>query len=104
MHKHINDVSNGIIWPVAEHIAHLTPDHGEYTENDIFKLKFHKHGKSMVSAQQALLSSRNCPEDFQMVVSFVSNDDDSDNDIKPISGTSSSMEWILSIDIRQGVE
>ena len=55
----------------------------------------------MVIAQQAVLSSRNCPEDFQMVMSFVSNDDNADDDIKSISGTCSSREWILSIDIRQ---
>ena len=55
----------------------------------------------MVSAQQALLSSR--PENIQIVVSFVSIDDDLDDDIKPISGTCSSREWILSIDIRRRV-
>ena len=44
----------------------------------------------MVSAQQAVLSSRNCPEDFQMVMSFISNDNNTDDDIKPISGTCSS--------------
>ena len=58
----------------------------------------------MVGAQQALLSSRNCPEDFQIVVSFVSNDDDTDDDIKPISGTCSSGEWVLSMDIRQELD
>ena len=74
----------------AESIRHLTTDYGEHTENDIFKLKLHKHGKSMVSAQQAVFSSCNCPEDFQMVMSFISNDDNADDDIKPISGTRSS--------------
>ena len=49
----------------------------------------------MVSAQQAILSSCDCPENFQMVMLFVSNDDDADNDIKSISGTCSSREWTL---------
>ena len=49
----------------------------------------------MISVQQAVLSSCDCPEDFQMVMSFVSNDDDTDDDIKSISGTGSSREWIL---------
>jgi hypothetical protein len=57
----------------------------------------------MVSAQQAVLSSRNCPEDFQMVVPFISDDDDADDNIKPISGTCSSRECIIPIDIRQGL-
>ena len=48
--------------------------------------------------QQAVLSSRNCPEDFQMVRPFVSNADD---DIKSISGTCSWRAWILSVNIRQ---
>ena len=56
----------------------------------------------MVSAQQAVLSSRNCPENFQIVMAFVSNDDNADDDIKSISGTCSSREWILSVDVRQG--
>ena len=56
----------------------------------------------MVIAQQTVLSSRNCPEDFQMVMPFVSDDDNADDDIKSISSTCSSREWILSIDIRQG--
>ena len=50
----------------------------------------------MVIIQQAILSSRNCPEDFQMVMSFVSNDDNADDDIKSISGRCISREWILS--------
>ena len=90
LHKHINDVSNGIFRPEAERIQHLCPDLGENTENDIFKLKLHKHGKSVIIAQHAVLSGRNCPEDFQMVMPFVSNDDDTDDDIKSISGTCSS--------------
>jgi hypothetical protein len=67
LHKHINDVSDGIIRPGAERFRHLCPDLGENSENNIFKLKLklHKHGKSMVSAQQAVLSSRNCPEVFR---------------------------------------
>ena len=101
MHEHVNDVSDGIFRPEAERIQHLCSNFGENTEDDILKLKLHKHGKSMVIAQQAVLSSRNCPEDFQMVMSFVSNDDNADDDIKSISGTCSSREWILSIDIRQ---
>ena len=44
----------------------------------------------MVIAQQAVLSSRNCPEDFQMVMPFISNDDNADYDIKSISGMCSS--------------
>ena len=64
LQKHINDVSDGIIGPVAERIQHLCSDLRENTENDIVKLKLHKHGKSMVSAQQAVLSGRNCPKDF----------------------------------------
>jgi hypothetical protein len=44
----------------------------------------------MVIAQQAVLSSRNCSKDFQMVMPFVSNDDNADDDIKSISGTCSS--------------
>ena len=35
----------------AERIEHLCFDLGVNTENDIFKLKFHKYGKSMDSAQ-----------------------------------------------------
>ena len=102
LQKHINDVSNGILRPAAERKRHLRSDLGENTENDIFKLKLHKHGKSMVIAQQTVLSSRNCPEDFQMVMPFVSKDDNAYDDIKSISGTCSSREWILSIDVRQG--
>ena len=49
----------------------------------------------MISAQQAVLSSRNCPENFQMVMPFFSNDDNADDDIKSISCTCSSREWIL---------
>ena len=56
----------------------------------------------MVGADQTLLSSCNCPENFQMVKPFVSNDDNADDDIKSISCTCSSRECILSIDIRQG--
>ena len=104
LHKHINDVSNGIFRPEAERIQHLCSNFGENTEDDILKLKLYKHGKSMVIAQQAVLSSRNCPEDFQMFMSFVSNDDNADDDIKSISGTCSSREWILSTDIRQGLD
>jgi hypothetical protein len=55
----------------------------------------------MVSAQQTGFSSRNCPEDFQMIMTFVSNDDNADDNIKSISGSCSSRKWILSIDIRQ---
>jgi hypothetical protein len=95
LQKHINDVSDSIFWPVAERIQHLCSDHGENTENDFFKLKLHKHGKSMVSAQQTVLSSRNHPENFQMVMPFVPNDDSADDDIKSISGTCSSRERIL---------
>jgi hypothetical protein len=101
LHKHINDVSDRIIRPGAKRFRHLCPDLGKNTENDIFKLNFPKHRKSMVSAQQAVLSCRNCPEDFQMVMPFVSNDDDANDDIKSISSTCSSQAWILSIDIRQ---
>ena len=56
----------------------------------------------MVSAQQAVLSSRNCPEGFQMVMPFVSNDNNADNDIKSISGTCSSQAWILFVNIKKG--
>jgi hypothetical protein len=56
-------------------------------KNDIFELKLCKHGKSMVIAIQALLSCRNCPEDSQMVVPFVSNDNNADDNIKSISRT-----------------
>ena len=58
-------------------------------KKDIFELKLHKHGMSMVNAQQAVLSSRNFPEDFKVVVPFISKDDNADDDIKPISGTCS---------------
>ena len=59
----------------------------------------------MVSAQQAVLSSSaNCPEDFQMVMSFVSNDDDTDNNVKSISGTGSSRERILSTAVSQNIQ
>jgi hypothetical protein len=44
----------------------------------------------MVSAQQTVLSRRNRPENFQMVMPFVPNDDNADDDIKSISGTCSS--------------
>ena len=44
----------------------------------------------MVSGQQAVLSSRYCPEDFQVAMPFVSNDDNADDDIEPILGTCSS--------------
>ena len=64
-------------------------------------MKLHKHGKSMVSARQAGLSRRNGPEDFQMVIPFVSNDDNADDDIKPISSTCSSQAWILSVNVSQ---
>ena len=88
MKKHINDVPDGIIRPESKRIRYLSSDHGKNTENDIFKLKLHEHGNSsMVSAQQAVLSSGNCPEDIQMVMPFVFNDDDADDDIKTISGT-----------------
>ena len=79
----------------------ISSDLGENTENNIFKLKLHKHGKSVVIAQQTVLSSRNCPEDFQIVMSFLPNDDNADDDIESISGTCGSQAWILSIDIRQ---
>ena len=39
------------------------------------------------SAQQAVLSSRNCPEGFQIIVPFFSNDDYADDDIKSVSCT-----------------
>ena len=39
----------------------------------------------MVSARQAVLSRRNGPKDFQMVIPFVSNDDNADDDTKFIS-------------------
>ena len=55
----------------------------------------------MVSAQRAVLSSRNCSEDFQVAKAFVSNDDNADDDIKSILGTCSSQAWILSVNIRQ---
>ena len=90
LHKHINDVSDGIIRPEPERIHHICPNLGKNTENDIFELKLHKHGKGVVSAQQTVLSGRNCPEDVQMVMPFFSNDDDTDDDIKSISGTCSS--------------
>ena len=57
----------------------------------------------MVSTQQAVLSSGNCPENFQMVMPFLPNDDNADDDINSFSGTCSSRAWILSIDIRQGL-
>ena len=57
----------------------------------------------MVSAQQTVLSSCNCLKDFQMVMSFISDDDDVDDDIKSILGTCSLRECILSIEIRQGL-
>ena len=53
----------------------------------------------MIGAQQVVLSSRNCPEDFQMVIPLilVSNDDNApDDDMKSISVTRAG---ILSIDI-----
>jgi hypothetical protein len=37
-----------------------------------------------------------------MVMPFVSNDDNTDNDIKSISGTRSSQARILSVNVRQG--
>ena len=55
----------------------------------------------MVSAQQAVLSGCNCPENSQMVIPFVSNGDNADDDIKSILGTCSSQAWILSVNIRQ---
>ena len=55
-------------------------------------MKLHKHGKSMVSARQAVLSRRNGPS---------SNDDNADDDIKPISSTCSSQAWILSVNVSQ---
>ena len=55
----------------------------------------------MVGADQTLLSSCNCPEDFQMVMAFFSDDDNSDDDIQSVSCASSSRECTLSIDIRQ---
>ena len=103
LHEHINDISDRIIWPEAERIHHICPNLGENTENDIFELKLHKHGKSMVSAQHAVLSSRKFPEYFQMVMPFISNDNNADDDIKSISSTCSSRAWILSINIRQGL-
>ena len=39
----------------------------------------------MASARQAVLSRRNGPKDFQMVIPFVSNDDYADDNIKSIS-------------------
>ena len=69
---------------------------GEDTENDVFRLKLHKHGKSMVSAQQAALSSRNGPKGFQMVMPFVSNDDNADDDSR-----CSSQAWVLSVNVSQ---
>ena len=72
LHEHINDISDRIIWPEAERIQYICPNPGENTENDIFELKLHKHGKSMVSAQHAVLSSRKFPEYFQMVMPFLS--------------------------------
>ena len=101
LQKHINDVSNGIFRPETKRIQNLPSDLGENTKNDIFKLKLHKHGKSMVSAQQAVLSCRNSPKDFQMVMPFVSNDDNADDDIKSISGTCSSQAWVLSVNVSQ---
>ena len=55
----------------------------------------------MVSAQQAVLSGRNGPKNFQMVMPFVSNDDNADDDIKSISGTCSSQAWVLSVNVSQ---
>ena len=45
--------------------------------------------------RQNYSSSRNCPKDFQMVMPFLSNDDNPDDDIKSISSTCSSQAWIL---------
>ena len=42
----------------------FAPTLGKIPKTTSSKLKLHKHGKSMVSAQQAVLSGRNCPEDF----------------------------------------
>ena len=58
----------------------------------------------MVSAQKAVLSSRNCPENFQMVMPFLSNDDNADDDIKSISGSCSSQAWILSVSVSEELE
>ena len=102
LHKYINDVSDRIVRPEAVQIWRLCSCQGKNAENDIFKLKLHKHGKSMIIAQQAVLSSRNFPEDFQMVMPFISNDDDANDDIKSISSTCSSRAWILSVNVRQG--
>ena len=90
LHKHFNDVSDGILRPETVHAYHLPSNFRENAKNNIFKLKLCKHGKSMVIAEQTVLSCRNCPENFQMVVSFVSNDNDADDNIESISRTPSS--------------
>ena len=49
----------------------------------------------MVIAEQALLSCRDSPEDFQMVVPFVSKNNNADDNIKSISCTRRSRKSIL---------
>ena len=87
LHKHLNDVSDGIFRPVAVRVEHLTSDFGKNAKNDILKLELCKHGKSMVIAEQAVLSCCYCPEEFQMVLPFVSNDNDAYDNIQSIACT-----------------
>jgi hypothetical protein len=101
LNKHFNDVSDGILCPAVVRGYYLPSSYGKNSKNDIFELKLLKHGKSMVIAEQALLSCRNCSEDFQMVVPFVSNNNNADDYIKSISCTRRSCESILFIKVRQ---
>ena len=95
LHKHFNNVSDGILSPIFVRIKYPPSNFGKNCKNDIFELKFWKHGKSMVIAKQALLPCRNCPEDFQMVLPFVSNHNNADDNIKSISCTRRSCKSIL---------
>ena len=58
----------------------------------------------MVITEQDLLSCRYCPKDFQMVVPFVSNDDNADDNIKTISCTRRSRKSILFRNVRSMIE
>ena len=58
----------------------------------------------MVSAEQAVRSRGNSPENFQMLLPFVSNHDDTDSDIVSVACTSNSGERILDKDVRIWIE
>ena len=95
LHNHLNDIPRGVLRPVIICLPNGATDLRKDAKSNIFQMKFGQHGKGMISAQQAVLACRNSPENPEMLLPFVSEDNDANDDIVTISRSGSALEGVL---------